>query len=92
MKINNQKGNIVIIVAVLILAIGILVGALLFRSFHRETAEQNQQVAAVDPQVKQLGTQSDSDEVEAIDKDVNATNLDNLDRELPAEEKEIGGI
>jgi len=45
-----------------------------------------------DSQLETLGTQNTSDEVTAIEEDLNATDLENLDAELGDIEKELGNF
>lgn len=48
-----------------------------------------QTVIAVDAQVKELQTQSTSDEISQIEKDLNGTNLDAIDSEMDDVEVEL---
>lgn len=47
---------------------------------------------AEDSQVRQLQTFSDSDEVDAIEKDLGETNLDSINQELPQLDEELKSL
>lgn len=49
-------------------------------------------IAEQDEQVRKLDTQSNSDEVGAIEKDVNDTSFDNLDQGTDQIQKDIAGV
>ena len=76
-----------IIVAFLVVIL-LLAAVLMFKAFRRE-GEETQVGSNVDPQVQELNKQSDSDEVAAVEKDLNETNVDNLDNELSTAEETI---
>ncbi len=67
-----------VIAAIVILAV-IIFGALYFMS-QKQGDEASQQ-----DEVNAITSQSDSDEASAIEADLNATNIDNLDTELNAQ-------
>ena len=84
---KNQKGNLLIIVAFLVVIL-LLAAVLMFKAFRRE-GQETQVGSKVDPQVQELNKQSDSDEAAAVEKDLNETNVDNLDNELSTAEETI---
>jgi len=95
----KNRGNatlIIVIVGVLIFA---LVAFFAIRGFGlgqkalNKTGQGNvQPQPEQDVQVKALGAQSSSDEVGAIEKDSNNTNLDNLDQGIGDVDKDLGNL
>jgi len=82
-----QKGGIGPLVGIIIIVAVLIIGGLYFWGAklakdeqHNMTAEEiaNQE----DPQMEALTQQSSSDDLSAIEADVSATDLDNLDKEL----------
>ena len=53
------------------------------------TLMNSQKVSIADGQIKRLFQQSNSDEIEAIEKDVEETNLNDIDQELISIESEL---
>lgn len=88
MQSNIDKGSIGPLIAVIIILALIIVGGLYFL---KERASQPTYVPAKtgDSITASLNQQSSSDELDSIEKDLNATNIDNLDQGAAAIETQL---
>ena len=92
---SNKNGSIGPIIGVVVIVIVLILGSLYFIGKKVNDLEQNAQTpaeitASEDTARQSLETQGTSDEVSAIETDLNATSLDNLDAELGTVETELG--
>jgi len=62
-------------------------GIVIFSFFSQKRAPVTPEKASTE--IRQIQTQSQSDDVEAIEKDINDTDLSEIDREISAIEKEL---
>ena len=90
-KLKSGFSTIFILIIVVVAALGILAVVVAKNSF-KEPSPIESPASALDEQVKNLQNQSSSDEVGAIEKDTNDTNLDNLDQGADQIEKDLTGI
>lgn len=81
---------IFLLIIVVVVALGILAITVAKNSYKEGPATVP--TAVFDEQVKKLQTQSSSDEVGAIEKDTNDTNLENLDQGTDQIEKDLAGV
>lgn len=79
----TSKNSLMILAAALVVALG-LIGYFLY--FQSREISQNQ---TTDPQSVELEKQSNSDETDSIEKDLNDTNLTNIDKESVSIEQEL---
>ena len=82
MSKNLKPGNVLLIV---VLVAAVVVFALVFAFYNfnlGKKAQIGEPVVVKDEQIQKLETLSGSDEVGAIEGDIQGTNLDNLDQEL----------
>ena len=92
MSKNLKPGSVLLIV---VLAVAVLAVAVFFAFKYpdlgtkQEVGESN---VVGDEQVRKLETLSDSDEIGAIEADINSTNLDNLDQELNQVDQELPSL
>ena len=92
MSKNLKPGSVLLIV---VLVVAFLVVALIFAFKYldlgtkQEVGESN---VVGDEQIQKLETLSDSDEIGAIEGDVNSTNLENLDQELNQVDQELPNL
>ena len=89
----QTKGNILII-ALIAAVVLMVVGLLLFYSVSRKqrVAKPVPETTQVDEQVVQLEKMSISDEIGAIEQDLNNTKLDNLDAGIDQVNSEAAGL
>ncbi len=76
-------------IAVIIILVLIIVGGLYFLKTRSSQPAYVAPTENVDTVTESLNTQSDSDELNSIEADLNATNLDNLDQGAAAIEAEL---
>lgn len=96
----NKKGNatvIIVIIALLILGLialmairGFGIGQNLFTKPPGTTGVGPE--VPKDSQVEALNSQSDSDEIDTIEKDTNATNLDDLDQGIDQVDQDLSSL
>ena len=92
MSKNLKPGN-VLLIAVLIAAVVVFALIFAFYNFGLGTKQETGEPSVVkDEQVQKLETLSDSDEIGAIETDINSTNLENLDQELNQVDQELPSL
>ena len=92
MSKNLKPGN-VLLIAVLIAAVVVFALIFAFYNFGLGTKQETGEPSVVkDEQVQKLETLSDSDEIGAIETDINSTNLENLDQELNQVDQDLSGL
>ena len=92
MSKNLKPGN-VLLIAVLIAAVVVFALIFAFYNFGLGTKQETGEPSVVkDEQVQKLETLSDSDEIGAIESDINSTSLDNLDQELNQVDQELPSL
>ena len=92
MNKNLKPGNILLI-AVLFAAVVVFALVYAFYNFNLGKKEATGEPTVVrDEQVQKLETLSDSDEIGAIETDINSTNLENLDQELNQVDQELPSL
>ena len=89
-----KSGN-VLLIAVLFAAV--VVFALIFAFFNfnlgkKVTFSDPNPNVVEDEQIRNLNTLSDSDEVGAIEADINSTNFDNLDQEINQVDQDLSNL
>ncbi len=90
---KNVAGFSAIVLIIIIVAIVLsLVAVFAVKNMKTQVLPQASPQALQDSQVQALENQSTSDVVGAIDKDVNNTNLDNLDQGLDQVDKNLPGV
>ena len=90
-KLKSGFSAILLLIIVVMAVLGILAVAVAKNSFKKALPAESPAVV-VDEQVKKLQDQSSSDEVGAIEKDTNDTNVDNLDQGTDQIEKDLAGF
>ena len=92
MSKNLKPGN-VLLIAVLIAAVVVFALIFAFYNFGLGTKQETGESTVVkDSQVQKLETLSDSDEIGAIEGDIQGTSLDNLDQELNQVDQELPSL
>ena len=92
MNKNLKPGN-VLLIAVLIAAVVIFALIFAFYNFNLGKKETTGESTVVkDSQVQKLETLSDSDEIGAIEGDIQGTSLDNLDQELNQVDQDLSSL
>ncbi len=92
-KIKSIKGfSAIVVLVVMVVIILSLVAVIVLKGGNLQQKAIPSPTVAQDPQVKSLETLSNSDEVGAIDKDTNNTNLDNIDTGLDVVNKQVSGL
>ena len=92
MSKNLKPGSVLLIV---VLVVAVLVVAVFFALKYpdlgtkQEVGESN---VVKDEQVQKLETLSDSDEIGAIEGDIQGTNLDNLDQEINQVDQDLSSL
>lgn len=86
MELVNKKNTLLVLAAILVVALGYMALQLSARLKYKAPA-----VPAYEQQMRQIETQSDSDEVDAIEADLESTQTDSLDVELQNIEAELEG-
>ena len=87
-----KSGNVLLIA---VLAAAVVVFALIFAFFNFGLGtKQETGVSSVveDNQIQKLETLSDSDEIGAIEEDIQGTNLDNLDQEINQVDQDLSNL
>ena len=100
MRPNNlkiYKGFLTLWLILLVIALGVAAliafGILDVGKFKKNTSFSGKPATQVeDQQVENLQKQSSSDEVVDIEKDLNTTNLNSLDQELPDVDRAVGEL
>lgn len=92
---NFRRGFLTLWLILLVIAIGVAAliafGILDVGKIKKSIPGQSPTMVE-DQQVQDLQNQSTSDEVSDIEKDLNTTNLDTLDQELPDVDKAVGEL
>lgn len=88
-SIKKPTGSVGPMIGSLIVIIIITIGGFYFWN---SISERLNKESVIDAQVEELGTQSDSDEIEDIEADLQNTNFDDLDTELDAIDQEFENI
>jgi len=78
---NSQKNTLIALAAIMVVVMGIIAILTIRKPSKAPTAFERE--------VSQITTQSNSDEVSAIEKDLAETDLDDLDKELKEIEAEL---
>ena len=95
-QISNLKTGFSAVFVMILVVIAILgfVAILAIRNigYKGSQNQQSQQQVEGDAQVRTLESLSNSDEVGAIEQDINSTNLDNLDEGIGEIDKELVGL
>ena len=92
MSKNLKPGN-VLLIAVLVAAVVVFALVFAFYNFGLGTKQETGGPSVVrDEQVQKLETLSDSDEIGAIETDIDSTNLENLDQELNQVDQELPSL
>lgn len=90
---KNLKSGSILLIAVLAAAVVVFVLVYAFYNFNLGKKEATGEPSVVkDEQVQKLETLSDSDEIGAIEADINSTNLENLDQELNQVDQDLSGL
>lgn len=79
MNLFSKKNFLIALAAILVIALGIMAMSLTRRP----------KTPSFENEIKMLETQSDSDTIESIEKDLNDTELGDIDRELQDIEREV---
>ena len=80
MKLISKKNFLIILAAALVVAFGIMALSL---------ANRSKKAFSYETEIKSIQKQSDSDSVEAIEKDLDKTDLSDIDKELQDIDKEL---
>lgn len=99
-EVKMNRGNaslIIILITLLVAALAVFYAVFGFGFGQSLFLKRNSEntvgpVAPRDSQVENLNSQSESDEIEAIDADLNTTNLEDLDKELANVDNEQQGL
>lgn len=92
MNKNMKPGNILLI-AVLFAAVVVFALVFAFFNFNLKKEEGTGEPSVLkDEQIQKLETLSDSDEIGAIEADINSTNLENLDQELNQVDQDLSSL
>ena len=92
MNKNLKSGN-VLLIAVLAAAVVVFALIFAFQYFGLGTKQETGESTVVkDSQVQKLETLSDSDEIGAIEGDIQITDLDNLDQELNQVDQDLSSL
>lgn len=83
MKIIPKKYTLLALAGILVVTLGIMAYTLRPKLTQKELTTEEKEI-------KQIQIQSPSDETGAIEKDLNETDLSNLDKELRDIDKELG--
>ena len=92
MSKNLKPGN-VLLIAVLVAAVVVFALVFAFYNFNLGKKEPASESGVVkDEQVQKLETLSDSDEISAIEGDIQGTNLDNLNQEINQVDQDFSSL
>ena len=92
MSKNLKPGSVLLIV---VLAVAVLAVAVFFAFKYPDLGtkqEVGESSVVKDEQVQKLETLSDSDEISAIEGDIQGTNLDNLDQEINEVDQDLSSL
>ena len=90
---KNLKPGSILLIAVLAAAVVVFALVFAFYNFGLGTKQEAGEPSVVkDEQVQKLETLSDSDEIGAIEEDIDSTNLENLDQELNQVDQELPSL
>ena len=93
MMSKNLKPGSVLLIVVLVVAVLVVAFIFVFKFSDLGTKQEVGESNVVgDEQVRKLETLSDSDEIGAIEADINSTNLENLDQELNQVDQELPSL
>jgi hypothetical protein len=90
-KLRRGFSPVAVLIGVVLVALAI-VAFFAFKNIAPVIAPQPPPQVSQDPQVQSLNSQSSSDDVSAIDKDVSNTNLTNLDQGLDQTERDLSQV
>ncbi len=86
MELFDKKNSLIILVGAMVVTIGFIAMSLTQRPSPVQPTAFD---PAFDREIKQIETQSDSSELDAIEKDLMETDLNDLDKELQEIENEL---
>ena len=92
MKSKNFRGSSLILVVLLVALVVFFVILLKVFNIDRSSTPEEEKTVTYDQQVKDLATLGNSDEISDIEDDLNNTNIDQIDQELPQVDKEASTI
>jgi len=82
MELFDKKNSLIIFTGAMVVTIGFIAMSLVQKPSPAQST-------AFDREIKQIETQSDSSELDAIEKDLMETDLEDLDKELESIESEL---